>query len=306
VHPVIAALAQRPPDARIAVVIEGGGMRGAISGGMALALDELGLAGAFDAAYGSSAGALNAMWLASGRASAGLRTWTDADWMSFLIRRRRVLAGRPILDVTGLVGQRYEDLSPGLFAAMLAARTELHPLATDVATATAVDLHPLIHDELTLRTALRASSMVPLLAGPPVTLGGRRLLDAGLTAAIPIRAAIAGGATHLLVLRTRRLGETTQPPGGLGARVTTRLLGRVDPQVAAAFHAREPAEREDEALLDRHAADPQLRPHILSIRPEPDSPVPGRLERDSTIVSAGFDAGHRAVHDVLGEIVPET
>jgi predicted patatin/cPLA2 family phospholipase len=204
------------------------------------------------------------------------------------------------------VGQRYEDLSPGLFAAMLAARTELHPLATDVATATAVDLHPLIRDELTLRTALRASSMVPLLAGPPVTLGGRRLLDAGLTAAIPIRAAIAGGATHLLVLRTRRLGETTQPPGGLGARVTTRLLGRVDPQVAAAFHAREPAEREDEALLDRHAADPQLRPHILSIRPEPDSPVPGRLERDSTIVSAGFDAGHRAVHDVLGEIVPET
>jgi predicted patatin/cPLA2 family phospholipase len=304
VHPVIAALAQRPPGARIAIVIEGGGMRGAISGGMALALDELGLAGAFDAAYGSSAGAFNAMWLASGRASAGLRTWTDADWMSFLIRRRRVLARRPVLDVTGLVGQRYEDLSPGLFAAMLAARTELHPIATDIATGTAVDLHPLIHDELTLRTALRASSMVPLLAGSPVTLGDRQLLDAGLSAAIPIRAALAGGATHLLVLRTRRLGEMTQAPGGLGARVTTRLLARIDPHVAAAFHAREPAEREDEALLDRHAADPQLTPHILSIRPAPDSPVPGRLERDSAIVSAGFDAGHRAAHYVLGELAP--
>ena len=55
-HPVLAALRERPPGARIVVVIEGGGMRGAVSGGMALALHELGLAGAFDAAYGSSAG----------------------------------------------------------------------------------------------------------------------------------------------------------------------------------------------------------------------------------------------------------
>jgi hypothetical protein len=32
--------------------------------------------------------------------------------------------------------------------------------------------------------------------------------------------------------------------------------------------------------------------------------VPGRLERDSAIVSAGFDAGHRAAHYVLGELAP--
>jgi predicted patatin/cPLA2 family phospholipase len=273
-----------------------------VSGGMALALDELGLAHAFDAAYGSSAGALNALWLASGRGSAGLRTWTDAEWLAFLIRRRRVVYRRPVVDVDGLVGERYERLSPGLFAAMLAARTELHPLATDVATGASVDLHPLIQDEATLRTALRASSMIPLLAGPPVALGSRRLLDAGLSAAIPIRAALADGATHVLVLRSRRTGETTQAPVGVGARVTSRLLARIDPQVAAAFHAREPAERGDEALLARHAADPALTPHILSIRPGPDSPVPSRLERDIAIVTAGFDAGRRAAHDTLADL----
>src|SRR3954467_1973124 len=65
-HPVIAALRERPAGGRIAVVVEGGGMRGAVSGGMALGLDELGLAGAFDAAYGSSAGTLNAMGLGGG------------------------------------------------------------------------------------------------------------------------------------------------------------------------------------------------------------------------------------------------
>jgi tRNA-binding EMAP/Myf-like protein len=50
-HPVIQALHERPPGARIALVVEGGGMRGAVSGGMVLALGELGFAHGFDAAY---------------------------------------------------------------------------------------------------------------------------------------------------------------------------------------------------------------------------------------------------------------
>jgi predicted acylesterase/phospholipase RssA len=89
---------------------------------MVLALEELGLAGAFDAAYGASAGALNALWLVSGRASAGIRTWTDAEWLDSLIRRRRMLARRPIVDVDGLIMRRYEQLSPGLYRALLDSR----------------------------------------------------------------------------------------------------------------------------------------------------------------------------------------
>ena len=300
-HPVLAAMRDRPPGTRVTLVIEGGGMRGAVSGGMVLALQEHGLAGAFDAAYGSSAGALNALWLVSGRAEAGIRTWTDREWLAFLIRRRRLLVRGPVVDVDTLILRRYEQLSPGLFEALLSAPTEFHPLATDVGTGSAVDLHADIVDVPTLRTALRASSMLPLLAGPPVALGGRRLLDAGLSAAIPIRAALADGATHVLVLRSRRAGETTLPPRGAGARLTSRLLARIDPQVARAFHARAPAELEDEALLDRHMTDPTLRPCILQVRPAPDSPVPGRLERDPAVVRGGFDAGHAAACATLSE-----
>ena len=133
-HPVLAALRDRPPGARVALVVEGGGMRGAVSGGMALALDELGLAGAFDAAYGSSAGTLNAMWLVSGRVRDGIPTWTDPGLVGELIQPRRALRGGPVVDVETLVERRYEELSPGLFGAVLAARTALHPLATDVET----------------------------------------------------------------------------------------------------------------------------------------------------------------------------
>jgi predicted acylesterase/phospholipase RssA len=52
---------------RVALAVEGGGMRGTISAGMALALDELGLVTAFDAVYGASAGAITPPGCSAGR-----------------------------------------------------------------------------------------------------------------------------------------------------------------------------------------------------------------------------------------------
>ena len=298
-HPVLSELRERTPGARLALVVEGGGMRGAVTGGMVLALDELGLAHGFDAAFGSSAGALNAMWLVSGRVRDGIPTWTDPGLVGELIRRRRILRGGPVVDVTTLVEKRYELLSPGLFAAVLGGPVELHPIATDVHTGGPVDLHPEIADARTLRLALRASASLPLLAGPPVELGGRRFLDAGLSAAIPFEAALADGATHVLVLRSRREGETAEPATGAGARLTARLLRRVGPEVATSFLTRAEREAADEERLARHAADPTLKPHILSVRPDPDSPRPGRLERDIEVVRNGLEAGRQALHAAL-------
>jgi predicted patatin/cPLA2 family phospholipase len=262
---------------------------------MALGLDELGLAQAFDAAYGSSAGTLNAMWLVSGRVRDGIPTWTDPRLVHELISRRRTLRGRPVVDVRRLVEERYEQLSPGLFEAVLASATELHPLATEVETGAPVDLHREIADARTLRLALRGSAALPLLAGPPVELGGRRLIDAGLAAAIPFRAAINDGATHVLVLRSRRAGEVATAPGRLSGALTARALRRVAPALERGFRTRAQREGEDEALLARHDADPALAPAILSIRPAPGSPVPSRLERDIDVIRGGLEAGRLAV-----------
>src|SRR5436190_20142104 len=186
-------------------------MRGAVSGGVALALDGLGLRDSFDAAYGSSAGTLNAMWLVSGRVREGIPTWVDPSLVHELIKPRRLVRGGPVVDITTLVEQRYEQLAPGLFQDVLSASTELHPLATVVETAEAVDLHDEIVDDRTLRLALRATACLPLLAGPPVEPGGRPLIDARLPAAIPFRAAMEQGATHILILRSRRHGERVEP-----------------------------------------------------------------------------------------------
>src|ERR687892_1714918 len=75
-HPVAAVLHRRretgsAPGARqephrVALVLEGGGMRGVVSAGMAAALERLGLTRCIDLVVGSSAGALNAAALLGG------------------------------------------------------------------------------------------------------------------------------------------------------------------------------------------------------------------------------------------------
>ena len=133
-----------------------------------------------------------------------------------------------------------------------------------------------------------------------MAIDGARYLDAGLSAAIPFRAAFADGATHVLVLRSRRQGELATAPTGFEARVTTRMLARIDPAVSRAFLSRAEREGADEDLLARHDREPHTTPHVLSVRPAPDSPVPGRLERDISVVRAGLEAGRQAAYQALG------
>ncbi len=56
---------ERQDGYKIGLAIEGGGMRGAVSAGAAAATNLLGLSDAFDAVYGSSAGALIAAFFVS-------------------------------------------------------------------------------------------------------------------------------------------------------------------------------------------------------------------------------------------------
>ncbi len=103
----------------------------------------------------------------------------------------------------------------------------------------------------------------------------------------------------MLVLRSRIAGEAVRPPGRAGTALTGTLLGRLGPELAAAFRTRVERELADEALLAEHDADPAREPAILSIRPAAGSPVPGRLERDVAIVRGGLEAGRAAARAAL-------
>ena len=234
---------------RIALAIEGGGMRGTVSAGMALALHERGLVSAFDAVYGASAGAISGAWLLSS-APEGLRGWTDPDYARSLIRWSAMLhrraRRRPVVDVETLVEVVYQTEFPMDFASILASPVEYHPLATDAATGASTDLRPLITDAAELRLALRASASLPFLAGPPVELNGRRFYDAGVAESIPFRTPLAQGATHVLVLRSRRPLDLTA-----GADLDGH---EVDDETALADETEAETEAEAEEAAEEEAA----------------------------------------------------
>jgi predicted patatin/cPLA2 family phospholipase len=297
---------------RVVLAIEGGGMRGTVTAGMALALHELGLVPAFDAVYGSSAGAISGAWLLSSRPE-GLRGWTEPTYARSLIRWRALLRRRPVVDVRTLIEEVYQTEWPMDFGSVLTSAVEYHPLATDAATGASTDLRPLIGDPAELRLALRASASLPFLAGPPVRLRGRRFYDAGVTESIPFRTPLAQGATHVLVLRSRlplavaARADGVPLPTVLGPPRSVRLLARTTLR-------RESAELR-EALLTRGArtADDVARiaeledpGRALTIRPSAFAPPVSRLTTDGAVLAAAFEAGRAAAHAVFRGSSPAT
>jgi predicted patatin/cPLA2 family phospholipase len=307
---------------RVALAIEGGGMRGVISAGMALELHERGLVPAFDAVYGASAGAITGAWLLSSRPE-GLLGWTETAYAKMLIRRFALFRGRPAVDIRALIEELYQTTFPMDFASVLASPVEYHPLATDVTTGDSTDLRPFISNPAELRLALRASAAMPLLAGPPVAFAGRRFYDAGVSESVPYRTALAQGATHILVLRSRR-DPLTWPDGRAPSRsvrlIARTTLRRETPALRATFLARDARLAADDRRLAAHQsasvshatesapgtpasgddAPGSAQSAVFSIRPAADSPEVSRLATDGKLLLAAFEAGRAATRAAFG------
>ena len=110
-----------------------------------------------------------------------------------------------------------------------------------------------------------------------------------LSTARPMSCCCAPGARARLP-RSRAARERASWPGCL-AGSAPRSLARLSHPGRARGRRRGAAR-----TLRRRSA---IRPHVLSVRPAPGSPVPGRLERDIDVVRAGLEAGREAMHLAL-------
>jgi predicted acylesterase/phospholipase RssA len=303
----------RSDGLRVALSIEGGGMRGTVSAGMALALHERGMTRAFDAVYGASAGAITGAWLLSSEPER-LRGWADPDYARTLIRWSALLRRQPVVDVRSLVEVVYQSQFPMDFASVLASPVEFHPLATDAATGESTDLRPLIADPAELRLALRASASLPFLAGPPIRLRDRRFYDAGVAESIPFRTPLAQGATHILVLRSRRPPavmdavagaadtaavapriRSTAPRPPRSIRVLTRTTLRNESlELRAALLTRSPRTAADVARI----IELELAGQALMVYPPESVPPVSRLTTDGPLLAAALESGRAAMHAV--------
>jgi predicted patatin/cPLA2 family phospholipase len=210
----------RTDGARVALAIEGGGMAGAVSGGMCAALEALGLVTSFDAVYGTSSGAINASYTAAGQARSHNGLYAVAAQMGLVDPRRLVRRQSPI---------RTDEVVDSLFRAhphavrVLDDTPQLRLVATRVQDKSLQVLGRFNSlDEL--RAAIWASCAIPVRSDDVVRIGDVAYVDGGLTEPMPYRVALRDGATHVLVLRCRPVRHRQSELRGPRRKVVERLF----------------------------------------------------------------------------------
>jgi predicted patatin/cPLA2 family phospholipase len=276
--------------ARIALAIEGGGMRGVVSAGMVAGLEVLGLTDAFDAVFGSSAGALNGAYFLAGQAAFGATIYSEDINTGAFIHLGRPLRGRAIVNLEFLIDDVAVRRKTLDIARVLASRTPLYVMATDVETGRSAVFSG-FSDARSLLDALHAGARMPVIAGGPVSYQGRRYLDASLSEPIPVAAAEEAGFTHVVTLLTRP-DEPARQLSWFDRLYVVPRLRVLSPELARRYATRFGPYS---ALLTRlrEGRGPAGRAAAVTIRPS--GRAISKLERRAAVLLAGAAQGREAV-----------
>jgi NTE family protein len=225
-----------PP--RTAFVLAGGAALGAMHAGMLRALYERGIAA--DLLVGTSAGAMNAAFVASRPQTVATARELEAVWCG--LRRKDVFPLRPATLLTGLAGRRDHLVSDRGLRRVAARHLQITRLEQ-----AAVPLHLIAHDSLSGQEvrlsagptveAVLASAAIPGLL-PPVRFGGRLLTDGGVCNNTPISHAVQLGAERIYVLPTADPGARPLPaplrgaPGAAVNGLTQLFAARLEADLA--------------------------------------------------------------------------
>lgn len=212
---------------RTAFVLSGGGSLGAVQVGMLQALQERGIVA--DILVGTSAGALNAVYLASHGITEDSLSRLAENWRS--ARRTDLFPMDPVRHAMALLGRQASLFSDRglrkmikrnlLFSQLQDAPIELHVIATDLLSGEEVIISS--GDAL---DAVLASTAIPGLL-PPVSWEGRSLVDGGLADNAAISVAVNAGAERVFVLPTGYACALTAPPKSalaVGMQAVTLLI----------------------------------------------------------------------------------
>lgn len=308
-HPVLELLRSRQKDgslpgqrkdgAKVALVIEGGGMRGVISAGMVTALQYLGLRNVFDVVYGTSAGAINGAYFLSEQAPYGSTIYYDEINNSRFLSLSRAILGSPVMKLDFLLDDVMIRRKVLDWRAVICSDIPLKVIATSLSGPATVVLQNFKSRDELLRS-LRASINIPFIAGRPISIENELLSDGGILEPIPFRSAIAAGCTHMLVLLTRRGAAVSGKPRYLDLQIGGRYLSKFGVDGKAVMRRRAKNYADDVKWLQETATQPTDPPFAYVVEPLESCPRIGRLEKKRTLLLAGAMSGMRSLLSNLG------
>jgi predicted patatin/cPLA2 family phospholipase len=292
----------RVDGATIALVIEGGGMRGIVSAGMVTALEQLRLTAAFDFIIGTSAGALAGAFLLAGQPGMGTSLYYEElvgrDWLDY----RRLLRREPPIGLDWLI----DDVMAGDKALdwerVIDSPIPLYAVASELPEYRPTVLGP-FSSVSQLRDGLRASARIPVMAGKPVAVGGREYVDGSLSQGIPLTCGEDIGFTHVMVLLTRPRGEVRGRPTLLHRAVVFPVMNRLLPGLGTAFSRRADRYRDELAHIAQ-LEETDSGDKILVAQLPAGAPTVKQLAQDPNSLFSGAAAGATAVYEALEQDVP--
>lgn len=290
-----------PQDGRkVALIVEGGAMRGVISCAALLALEELGLTEVFDEVYGASAGAVNAAYFLAGQSSyATTIYYQDINNTTFIRRMWR----RQIVNIDELFDSIVARRKQLQVEKVLESRSQFHIAIADANSGEAFLAHAQT-SRTPLLTLLKASCAMPLLYNGLVHIDGRECFDGGLINPLPILEALESGCTDLLVLLTRPENYRECPPTLLEQQFFEARCSRWNEAIVNAFettHLRGNALRD--IALGRESVPAGI--NIATLCPAEEDVKIERTTRNAQLLkSAAIASAHRTL-EAFGHPVEE-
>lgn len=305
-HPVLLELRARrdgaPHTGRLALAIEGGGMRGVVSAGMVAALQELGYGPhLFDAVFGSSAGSINGAYFIAGQAPYGTSIYFEDITGREFIDARRLASRRPVLDLGFLLGEVATTRKPLDTARVLAYR-ELYTIATNATTGKKTVFEP-AGDAQTLLRHLQAGATIPFVAGAPYRVHDHTYVDASLAETIPWETPLERGFDFVLALSTRPRNAVARASGAQRL-LSAAWLRKTSPELRAMIENRAASSPQRARALEEFTNNPTSGPYVYALCPDVADQSVRQLERNPSALIAGATAGYRAVASALGHPSP--
>lgn len=263
---------------KVGLAVEGGGMRGVISAAMLCALEDLGMASAFDAVYGCSSGALNGAYFLAGDCWYPLSIYYDDLPVKRFVDFRRPLRGRSIVDMDYVFDDVMEERKPLDYQAVLKSDVPLHVAITSVDRRTTLVVRD-FEDEADLKAGLRASSWLPGAVQGTADFRGERAIDGGVLTAHPYAVAAADGCTHVLSLSTHPIFAPRRY-NPVAVRYAYRYLERLGSGIGAGYLRSLADNQLQLRWLRRSMTDPRPGPYVLDLGPLRGAPVLKRHDMD--------------------------
>lgn len=286
----------RNDDRKIALIIQGGAMRGVIGGGMVMAMEQLmDNSNPFDVMYGTSSGVYAEAYLQARQAGLGTSIYYEELIGNKFIDLKNFLRGRPVVHMDA-VGNAIRNGKKRLDAQRIVdSFVPIHIFATSVGSGRTYDFYP-FQDEEDVYTALDATGCIPHLSGQVVAYKNGAYIDGGVSDAgrVPLQKAIDDGCTDILVCLTEK-DKPSNYPLPLIERWICFRMGRKYPQLARNYWHGHNTHRRTIDLLKKSELGLFNEPRIEIIRVVDERLIPRSWETRPDRLKLAAQAGYNAL-----------